>query len=98
MLNARNVRQGIAARRGDATFGELIPGEAVVSVPGHNVSRGRIATVEIGAEVKILVAPAFEIQAAGEIRSCIQRQALQASRFVSRRLYRNRAVRRPFRS
>jgi hypothetical protein len=52
--NTRNVRRGIDARRGDGTFGELIPGATPVWVPGLNVARGPIATVEIGVEVKIL--------------------------------------------
>jgi hypothetical protein len=54
VLNLRNVRRGVRARRGDATFGQLIPGETAVAVPGCAVSRGPIATVEIGVEVKIL--------------------------------------------
>lgn len=54
VLNSANRRQGIKARRGDGTFGEIIPGEPVVSDPGYLVSRGSLATVEIGVEVKIL--------------------------------------------
>lgn len=54
VLNAQNKRRGVAARRGDATFGELIPGQAVIVHPGYQVARGPIATVEIGVEVKIL--------------------------------------------
>jgi hypothetical protein len=30
VLNLANKRHGIAARRGDATFGELIPGESAI--------------------------------------------------------------------
>ncbi|MGH9687166.1 MAG: hypothetical protein ACRD5K_08760 [Candidatus Acidiferrales bacterium] len=44
----------MAARRGDGTFGEIIPGEHPVRDSGFVVGRGQIATVEIGAEVKIL--------------------------------------------
>jgi hypothetical protein len=33
-------------RRGDGTFGELIPGEQATSVPGYAVARGPIATVD----------------------------------------------------
>ncbi|MBN1459290.1 MAG: hypothetical protein JXA57_07125 [Armatimonadetes bacterium] len=53
-LNVKNVRQGIAARRGDGTFGEVIPNIAAVVELGFMVARAPLATVEIGAEVKIL--------------------------------------------
>lgn len=54
VLNTQNRRHGINARRGDGTFGELVPGEKAISYPGYRVSRGPVATVEIGVEVKIL--------------------------------------------
>lgn len=54
VLNVQNKRRGVTARRGDGTFGEIVPGEAPVSDPGYRVARGLIATVEIGVEVKIL--------------------------------------------
>src|SRR6266516_6921164 len=54
VINVQNVRQGVKARRGDGTFGELIPGEDALALPGFKVARGPIATVEIGVEVKIL--------------------------------------------
>lgn len=54
VLNIQNLRRGVKARRGDATFGEIIPGESPVFETGYRVGRGRIATVEIGIEVKIL--------------------------------------------
>jgi len=54
VLNAQNKRKGIQARRGDGTFGELIPGETPRVDPGYRVARGPVATVEIGVEVKIL--------------------------------------------
>jgi len=54
VLNVQNKRRGVAARRGDGTFGEIIPGEAPITDSGYLVSRGPIATVEIGIEVKIL--------------------------------------------
>lgn len=54
VLNAQNRTRGIKARRGDGTFGEIIPGEASLTDPGFTVARGPIATVEIGVEVKIL--------------------------------------------
>lgn len=52
--NIQNKRRGIIARRGDGTFGELIPGAAPVREEGYKVARGPIATVEVGVEVKIL--------------------------------------------
>jgi len=54
VLNVQNKRKGIEARRGDGTFGELIPGETPQIDPGYRVARGPVATVEIGVEVKIL--------------------------------------------
>jgi hypothetical protein len=54
VLNAQNVRRGITARRGDGTFGEIIPHQDARAIPGHAVGRGPIATVEIGCEVKVL--------------------------------------------
>jgi hypothetical protein len=48
------LRVGIKARRGDGTFGEIIPNVRAVVDPGFVVARGHIATVEIGSEVKIL--------------------------------------------
>jgi hypothetical protein len=54
VLNSQNRRRGIEARRGDGTFGEIIPGTTALVDPGYEVGRGQIATVEIGVEVKIL--------------------------------------------
>lgn len=54
VVNLSNRRVGIRARRGDGTFGEIIPNEEALIAPGSAVGRGRIATIEIGAEVKIL--------------------------------------------
>lgn len=54
VLNTANKRQGIQARRGDGTFGEIVPGEIAITDPGYMVARGKVATVEIGIEVKIL--------------------------------------------
>ena len=54
VLNVQNKRRGIEARRGDGTFGEIIPGETAIFDNGYQVGRGPIATVEIGIEVKIL--------------------------------------------
>jgi hypothetical protein len=54
VLNVQNKRRGVAARRGDGTFGEIIPGESPITDSGYLIARGPIATVEIGIEVKIL--------------------------------------------
>jgi len=54
VLNVQNRLTGINARRGDGTFGELIPHAAVAVVPGFTVARGQVATVEVGTEAKIL--------------------------------------------
>ncbi|MGH7917096.1 MAG: hypothetical protein ACREQE_06475 [Candidatus Binataceae bacterium] len=54
VLNTRNLRVGIEARRGDGSFGEVVPGVTPVSEAGYSILRGPIATIEIGIEVKIL--------------------------------------------
>jgi hypothetical protein len=54
VLNVQNRRRGVHARRGDGTFGEVIPGEIPILDAGYQVARGPIATVEIGVEVKVL--------------------------------------------
>ena len=54
VLNVRNLRRGVEARRGDGTLGELIPNSKFVEDAGFDVARGSIANVEIGVEVKIL--------------------------------------------
>ena len=54
VLNVANKRHGVKARRGDGTFGEIVPGEPPLVDEGFRVARGVIATVEIGVEVKIL--------------------------------------------
>ena len=54
VLCVANQRQGVEARRGDGTFGELVPGVTPRTAPDFVVARGRVATVEIGVEAKIL--------------------------------------------
>jgi len=54
VLNVQNKRRGVTARRGDGTFGEIIPGETPITDAEYLISRGPIATVEIGIEMKIL--------------------------------------------
>ena len=55
VLNVRNLRRGIQARRGDGTFGGIVPHSESVSDDGFAVRRGQIATIEIGIEVKIMM-------------------------------------------
>ena len=54
VVNTANRIFGRKGRRGDGTFGQLIPGERGTSEAGFLVRRGPIATLEIGAESKIL--------------------------------------------
>jgi len=54
VLNVGNKRHGVKARRGDGTFGQIVPGETAMTDEGYQVARGLIATVEVGVEVKIL--------------------------------------------
>ena len=54
VLNSQNRIRGVKARRGDGTFGQIIPGEVPIIDEGYIVARGPLATVEIGVEVKIL--------------------------------------------
>ena len=37
VLNVQNKRRGVAARRGDGTFGEIIPGESPIIDGGYLV-------------------------------------------------------------
>jgi hypothetical protein len=55
VLNTENKRQGIKARRGDGSFGEIVPKEEPIKDKGFVVCRGHIATIEVGLEVKILM-------------------------------------------
>ncbi len=54
VLNLQNTRVGVKARRGDGSFGELVPSAESSNEDGYAVGRGPIATIEIGVEVKIL--------------------------------------------
>ena len=40
VLNVQNRRHGVKARRGDGTFGELVPGEEAIVDEGYQVARG----------------------------------------------------------
>ena len=52
VVNGPNRVVGRQGRRGDGTFGELVPGQSSLAVDGFAVRRGPIATLEIGAECK----------------------------------------------
>jgi hypothetical protein len=54
VVNLSNKTVGRPSRRGDGTFGELVPTAIAVTEKGLLVSRGEIANIEIGAETKIL--------------------------------------------
>lgn len=54
VANLKNVTIGKPARRGDGTFGEIVPTAIAISEKGIHVARGPVATIEIGAETKIL--------------------------------------------
>ena len=55
VLNIRNLRRGIQARRGDGTFGGIVPNSESVRDDGFVVRREQIATIEIGIEIKIMM-------------------------------------------
>src|SRR5437016_9331883 len=54
VVNLANKTIGKPSRRGDGTFGELVPTAVAITEKGLLVSRGKIANIEIGAETKIL--------------------------------------------
>jgi hypothetical protein len=54
VVNLSNRAVGKPSRRGDGTFGELVPTAVAVTEAGLLVSRGEVANIEIGAETKIL--------------------------------------------
>jgi hypothetical protein len=54
VVNTGNQVKGKKGRRGDGTFGRIVPGVPAYSVAGFAVARGPIANLEIGAEVKVI--------------------------------------------
>jgi hypothetical protein len=54
VLNPMGISPGVRARRGDGSFGRLLPGRSPRPRPGFRVPIGPTAAVEIGVEVKIL--------------------------------------------
>ncbi|MBI2763763.1 MAG: hypothetical protein HYX54_08460 [Chloroflexi bacterium] len=53
-LNPKGISPGLRARRGDGSFGPIVPGHSPRSFPGHSIPVAPTAEVDIGAEVKIL--------------------------------------------
>lgn len=54
VTNEQNVTVGKWGRRGDGTFGEIVPTIVAIERGAFRVKRGPVATVEIGTETKIL--------------------------------------------
>jgi hypothetical protein len=54
VVNLANKTVGKPSRRGDGTFGELVPTVVAITEKGLHVARGEIANIQIGAETKIL--------------------------------------------
>ena len=54
VVNLGNRAIGRPSRRGDGTFGELVPTAVAITESGLLVARGEVANIEIGAETKIL--------------------------------------------
>ena len=54
VINLQNTTTGKKSRRGDGTFGELVPTALAIVEDGYIVGRGPIANIEIGAETKIV--------------------------------------------
>ena len=54
VVNLANKAIGRPSRRGDGTFGELVPTAVAITEAGLFVARGEVANIEIGAETKVL--------------------------------------------
>src|SRR5207249_9430382 len=54
VVNLKNLMTGKLGRRGDGTFGELVPAAMAITEKGMLVARSPVTTIEIGAETKIL--------------------------------------------
>lgn len=54
VVNLGNKAIGRPSRRGDGTFGELVPTAIAISEAHYLVARGEVANIQIGAETKIL--------------------------------------------
>ncbi len=54
VVNVSGTTQGVDVRRGDGTFGAVVPGSVSVAVKGFTVRQGSVALTHIGAEFKII--------------------------------------------
>ncbi len=54
VVNTLNRVKGREGRRGDGTFGQLVPGASARVEAGYLVHRGPVATLRIGAEMKVV--------------------------------------------
>lgn len=54
VVNAGGSTRGVRARRGDGTFGTIVPGSVPTALPGFSASRGFVALTQIGVEVKVI--------------------------------------------
>jgi hypothetical protein len=54
VVNTRNRITGRDGRRGDGTFGQLVPGAVARNEDDYLVKRGPVAALRIGAEMKII--------------------------------------------
>lgn len=54
VLNTANKTIGVTHRRGDGTFGTIVPSTPAVKNAEYTISLGEVANIHIGAEVKIL--------------------------------------------
>lgn len=51
VVNVAGSTRGVKARRGDGTFGAVVPGSIPASAKGFTVLQGMVALTHIGAEV-----------------------------------------------
>jgi len=54
VVNVEGSTRGVKARRGDGTFGAIVPSSVPVRVQGFTVLQGMVAMTHIGAEFKII--------------------------------------------
>jgi hypothetical protein len=73
VLNVRNRAHGVRHRRGDGSFGTVIPGVEPIRDAGFEVARGPIANIEIGVELKVLFKAL--IKQIDRVKSDIRKQA-----------------------
>lgn len=54
VVNAEGSTRGVKARRGDGTFGAIVPGSHPLTAHGFIVCQGMVALMHVGAEFKII--------------------------------------------